>query len=281
MSCIDLTGCCSELDNRISKVEKVLHEGTLFAYQYLLSLDDLPKNPSVEEQRRGYIFEKDLYLYVGPNNGTTGYLNQYINAGQFKGDGEIGVGIESIESETSKEGGGTNTMTIHLTDGSEYTVYTKNGDEIKSITSKSERKTDTTLNRTYTLYELYFHNADGNEIAINDGEYTKNHLELKIYDGKDGRNVTTDPNYDVSEVVFHFSEMQEYLEVNNLQPHDVVRYDVDQTQENNYNERKTARHNIGAASEETVNALYNEIKRIEEFLKSIEPDFVVNNNLFN
>lgn len=93
----------------------------LTGYISVASTDDLPDEgqPTI-----GYLCGTNLYLYVGEGGDTKD--GKYQNCGGFRGP--EGVGITEIEQvEQSTANGGRNTISIHLSNGSSYDVYTRNG----------------------------------------------------------------------------------------------------------------------------------------------------------
>lgn len=93
----------------------------LTGYISVASTDDLPDEgqPTI-----GYLCGTNLYLYVGEGGDTK--EGKYQDCGAFRGP--EGVGITEIEQvEQSTENGGRNTIRIHLSNGSSYDVYTRNG----------------------------------------------------------------------------------------------------------------------------------------------------------
>lgn len=264
MDCLNLIGSCSELDCRVSNIEKVIHQGTIFSYVAIKSLDELPKDPNINEQHSAYILGEKLYLYVGKDKGDSGYQNQYIESGSLNG-----VGIEKIIQEPSQEAGGINKITIYLTDGTSYDVTTQNGDNAKYITKEIIKQDyDPNLDRTYTIYGLTFYNTSGERIKIKDEEGDVYRLEFKVYDGRDGSDViTTTGGFDVSNIAFHSDEVGDILEVGNATIDDLVRYDVKQS--NPSDRKKIARENIDAASAEEYSALQDRVSHIEEIIDDI------------
>lgn len=93
----------------------------LTGYISVASTDNLP---DVGEPTIGYLCGTNLYLYVGEGGDTKD--GKYQNCGSFRGP--EGVGITEIEQvEQSTENGGRNTIRIHLSNGTSYDVYTRNG----------------------------------------------------------------------------------------------------------------------------------------------------------
>lgn len=93
----------------------------LTGYISVASTDDLP---DVGQPTIGYLCGTNLYLYVGEGGDTKD--GKYQNCGGFRGP--EGVGITEIEQvEQSTANGGRNTIRIHLSNGSSYDVYTRNG----------------------------------------------------------------------------------------------------------------------------------------------------------
>lgn len=93
----------------------------LTGYISVASTDDLP---DVGQPTIGYLCGTNLYLYVGEGGDTK--EGKYQNCGGFRGP--EGVGITEIEQvEQSTANGGRNTIRIHLSNGSSYDVYTRNG----------------------------------------------------------------------------------------------------------------------------------------------------------
>lgn len=93
----------------------------LTGYISVASTDNLP---DVGQPTIGYLCGTNLYLYVGEGGDTKD--GKYKNCGSFRGP--EGVGITEIEQvEQSTENGGRNTIRIHLSNGTSYDVYTRNG----------------------------------------------------------------------------------------------------------------------------------------------------------
>ena len=93
----------------------------LTGYISVASTDDLP---DVGQPTIGYLCGTNLYLYVGEGGDTK--EGKYQDCGGFRGP--EGVGITEIEQvEQSTANGGRNTIRIHLSNGSSYDVYTRNG----------------------------------------------------------------------------------------------------------------------------------------------------------
>ena len=93
----------------------------LTGYISVASTDDLP---DVGQPTIGYLCGTNLYLYVGEGGDTKD--GKYQNCGGFRGPEGIGITeIEQVEQSTAN--GGRNTIRIHLSNGSSYDVYTRNG----------------------------------------------------------------------------------------------------------------------------------------------------------
>lgn len=315
MDCLTLTGCCSELDYRLKRIEEITNKGTLFSFVLLKSLDDLPANPDDDQKYKGYIFNSSLYLYIGENQGTVGPNNAYSYIGEYSAPGvtnvtsedktdengrtqhniniyygvgsdpEIvtvsdGIGIKDINYTSSDNDKSTN-VTITFTDGSMTTVVLPNGVSVKEVNSRVEYGYDEATGRSYTINYLTFKDSNGNVIVPDSSEPDKMELAIKLWGGKDGKTVGQ-ADIDLSHIVFHDDPVQEVLEIGNITSDDIVRYDQDQTSLLTEERQQIARNNVGACSLKDLKDVVVELQRVEEFLVSLGiGNFVANTDLFD
>lgn len=88
-------------------------------YVVIDSTDDLPEDPTTEQQQKAYLLDTTLYVYVGTGGDT---LDGKYQSAQLKGEdgdqGGDGVGFEDASTPTIADG----TWIITLTNGDTITV---------------------------------------------------------------------------------------------------------------------------------------------------------------
>ena len=119
------------------------------------------------------------------------YLKEYYyDANEVDGlipdikDGKDGVGIENIETSISSEDNGLNPIVITLTDGTEYTVYTKNGSKGSQGTSVKVKSVATSLEDDGNNIVKF---TDGSTLTIKNGSKgSQGEAGASGTNGKDG-----------------------------------------------------------------------------------------------
>lgn len=129
------------LIDMIDTLSESVSVNAIKGYVAISSTDDLPEDPTTEQQQNAYLLDTTLYVYVGSGGDTLS--GKYKSVDMKGAEGSPGVGFHSIASPSTADG----TVTITLTNGDTITI-----DLNHTHTSYSRKKTVTdTSDVTVTL----------------------------------------------------------------------------------------------------------------------------------